>query len=238
MIKKLDLALETVAELFLTAFNGEISGRGVLERAPAPEMDENARWFRQTFTGVTSFEFFAGFSTELEAAFPGQLNGFVENVFYSVAQTLETLVGSVVSCYSLTEETAPRGVQSVAWELRGDSAPSGTVVFAVPEATLNFLKSVFPEPASAEDSRTARRPAPLHLDALMNVDLPVSISFGTAEMLLADVMKLTTGSIVEFQHLLHEPVNVVVNGCLVAKGDVVVVEGNYGVRVSEVLDRA
>ena len=72
----------------------------------------------------------------------------------------------------------------------------------------------------------------------MNVDLPVSISFGTTEMPLAEVLKLTTGSIVEFSHLLNEPVSVVVNDCLVARGDVVVVDGNYGVRISEVLARA
>jgi flagellar motor switch protein FliN/FliY len=75
------------------------------------------------------------------------------------------------------------------------------------------------------------------LDALLGVDLPVTISFGTTEMALAEVMKLTTGSIVQFDHLLNEPVNVVVNDCLVARGDVVVVDGNYGVRISEVLAR-
>ena len=85
--------------------------------------------------------------------------------------------------------------------------------------------------------RSEKRSAPLHMDALLNVDLPVSISFDTTEMALADVLKLTTGSIVEFNHMLNEPVSVVVNDCLVARGDVVVVDGNYGVRISEVMAR-
>jgi flagellar motor switch protein FliN/FliY len=71
----------------------------------------------------------------------------------------------------------------------------------------------------------------------MNIDLPVSISFGTTEMALADLLRLTTGSIVEFNHLLSEPVNIIVNNCLVARGDVVVVDANYGVRISEVISR-
>ena len=72
----------------------------------------------------------------------------------------------------------------------------------------------------------------------MNIDLPVSVSFGTAEMALADVLRLTTGSIVEFNHLLNEPVNIIVNNCLVARGDVVVVDANYGVRITEVITPA
>ena len=79
---------------------------------------------------------------------------------------------------------------------------------------------------------------PPNLDTLMNIELPVSVSFGTAEMALADVLKLTTGSIVEFNHLLTEPVDIIVNNCLVARGDVVVVDANYGVRISEVITRA
>ena len=67
------------------------------------------------------------------------------------------------------------------------------------------------------------------MDLLLEVELPVSISFGKTELRMKDVLKLTTGSIVELNRGVNEPVEVLVNHCLIAPGEVVVVEGNYGV---------
>ena len=75
------------------------------------------------------------------------------------------------------------------------------------------------------------------MDLLLDVDLPVSISFGKAMLPMKDVLKLTTGSIVELNRGLNEPVEVLVNHCLIARGEVVVVEGNYGVRIQEIASR-
>ncbi len=73
------------------------------------------------------------------------------------------------------------------------------------------------------------------IDLLLDVELPVSISFGRAQLALKDVIKLTTGSIVELNRSLSEPVEVIVNNCVIARGEVVVVEGNYGIRIKQVV---
>jgi flagellar motor switch protein FliN/FliY len=83
--------------------------------------------------------------------------------------------------------------------------------------------------ASAVPSRTA--------DVLFDVELPISVSFGRAHLQLKDVMKLTTGSIVELNRTVSEPVEIIVNNCVIARGEVVVVEGNFGVRINEVISR-
>jgi flagellar motor switch protein FliN/FliY len=75
------------------------------------------------------------------------------------------------------------------------------------------------------------------LELLLDVDLPVSISFGRAQLAMKDVLKLTTGSIVELNRGVNDPVEVLVNHCLIARGEVVVVEGNYGVRIQEIASR-
>jgi flagellar motor switch protein FliN/FliY len=75
------------------------------------------------------------------------------------------------------------------------------------------------------------------LDLLLDVELPVSVSFGRAQLMLKDVIKLTTGSIVELNRTLSEPVEVIVNNCVIARGEVVVVEGNYGIRIKQVISR-
>ena len=54
---------------------------------------------------------------------------------------------------------------------------------------------------------------------------------------LKEVMKLTTGSIVELNRTMSEPVDIIVNNCVIARGEVVVVEGNFGVRIHEVVSR-
>jgi flagellar motor switch protein FliN len=76
------------------------------------------------------------------------------------------------------------------------------------------------------------------LDLLLDLELPVSVSFGKAQMPLEQILKLTTGSIVELETAVNEPVEVVVNNCVIARGEVVVVDGNYGVRVQQIVSRA
>ena len=75
------------------------------------------------------------------------------------------------------------------------------------------------------------------MELLLDVDLPVSISFGKAELPMRDVLKLTTGSIVELNRGITDPVEVLINHCLIARGEVVVVDGNYGVRIQEIVSR-
>ncbi len=72
------------------------------------------------------------------------------------------------------------------------------------------------------------------MDLLMDMELPVMVRFGSTRMLLRDLLKLTAGSIIEFNRSLENPIEVLVNGRIVARGSAIVVEGNYGVRISEI----
>ncbi len=74
-------------------------------------------------------------------------------------------------------------------------------------------------------------------DLLLDVELPVSVSFGRALVALKEVLKLSSGSIVELNRAVTEPVEVIVNNCVIARGEVVVVEGNYGVRIQQIVSR-
>jgi flagellar motor switch protein FliN/FliY len=74
-------------------------------------------------------------------------------------------------------------------------------------------------------------------DLLLDVELPVSVSFGRSQLALKDVLNLATGSIVELNRSVTEPVEIIVNNCVIARGEVVVVAGNYGVRVRQIVSR-
>jgi flagellar motor switch protein FliN/FliY len=79
---------------------------------------------------------------------------------------------------------------------------------------------------------------PQPMDLLLDVEMPVSVSFGRTQLALKDVIKLSTGSIVELNRTISEPVEVIVNNCVIARGEVVVVEGNYGVRIQQIVSRS
>jgi flagellar motor switch protein FliN/FliY len=104
-----------------------------------------------------------------------------------------------------------------------------------------FLEQAASEPAPAAEPETAAAAdssaRSKTLDLLMEIDLPISISFGRIQLPMRDVLKLTTGSIVELDRDASEPVDVLVNRSLIARGEVVVVEGNYAVRIQHIVSR-
>ncbi len=69
--------------------------------------------------------------------------------------------------------------------------------------------------------------------SVLDVELPVSVSLGTARLSLEEVLKLGEGSVVPLGREVSEPVIVRVNGRVVARGEIVVVRGSYGVRIQE-----
>jgi flagellar motor switch protein FliN/FliY len=75
-------------------------------------------------------------------------------------------------------------------------------------------------------------------DLLLDVALPVSVSFGRTSLQIREVLKLNTGSIVELDRFVSDPVEVIVNDCVIGHGEVVVVDGNYGVRINQLSSRA
>ena len=99
-----------------------------------------------------------------------------------------------------------------------------------------------PQPANGKPATsTGKTPlssgAQHNLAMLLHVELDLSVSFGTTHLNLQEVLKLASGSIVELNRSVAEPVDVLVNNCVIARGEVVVVDGNYGIRVTEIVSR-
>lgn len=76
-----------------------------------------------------------------------------------------------------------------------------------------------------------------NLDLLMNVPLKVTAQLGTCKMLVREILKLGQGSIVELDRLAGGPVDLLVNDRLVARGEVVAIDDNFGVRVTELIEK-
>lgn len=69
---------------------------------------------------------------------------------------------------------------------------------------------------------------------MLSLELPVRISLARTTAPLRDVLKLSTGSILELNRNLDDFADIVVNGRVIAQGEIVVVEGNYGIRIRRV----
>ncbi len=74
-----------------------------------------------------------------------------------------------------------------------------------------------------------------NLDLIMNVPLNVSIEIGTTRRKIRDIMNFTSGTVVELDKQAGAPVDIVVNGQMIAHGDVVVIDDNFGVRITEIV---
>ena len=84
-----------------------------------------------------------------------------------------------------------------------------------------------------QEKATASEPG--NLDVLLDFELPVLVRFGKTRLRLRELMELGAGSMIEFEHASENTVEVLVNDRVVARGEAVIVEGNYGVRITEVV---
>jgi flagellar motor switch protein FliN len=144
---------------------------------------------------------------------------------------------------------APSWPASSTYWLRAtnDASPAGVIELHLSAALAAALRSTSPgtsasasgaslhslSPASAAASPGAPK-SPVNLDLLMDVELTVTLRFGSRRLLLREILDLNPGSVVELDREVSEPVDMLLDGRLVARGEVVVLNGNYGLRVTEV----
>ena len=94
------------------------------------------------------------------------------------------------------------------------------------------------EPLVSRDPGAEQSPslaAARRLDLLADVEMGVTAELGRTRMTVRDLLALTPGSVVELDRLAGSPVDVLVNGTLVARGEVVVIDEEFGVRISEII---
>lgn len=73
------------------------------------------------------------------------------------------------------------------------------------------------------------------LDLLMDVEVPVMVCVGRVKRRIRDVLALGEGHVIDLERTAGEPVDLLVNGKLIARGEVVVVDEHYGLRISEIV---
>lgn len=239
--------LETWIRCFEEAVEALVGERPRLAVAEKAAPEEQVWWRRDRFSFPEGASVWTGAPPEvvsalarrvLEAA--GAEAGDADQVRATYAELIEQAVGALAAALGtrLGKEIRRAGAEEI------DGAPPGDAMALTAQlggeapyrmwVAFQGIALGASQPESPEDTGESR---PQPIDLLLDVELPVSISFGRTHLPLKEVLKLTSGSIVELNRAVSDPVEVIVNNCVIARGEVVVVEGNYGVRIQEIVSR-
>jgi len=118
-----------------------------------------------------------------------------------------------------------------------DGATAETVASVAPEATAPAAPAVEPQlpNAASEPSVATHAPhKPRSIELLQGVEMSVTVELGRTRLLMRDLLSLRAGSVVELDRAAGSPVDVLVNGTLLARGEVVVVDDELGVRITAI----
>lgn len=115
-------------------------------------------------------------------------------------------------------------------EVKPTAAPSGPK--GVPKAPPVEAKPVQFAPLQATQAPSV---PPKNINLILDIPLRVTVELGKTEMLIRDILNLGPGSIIELDKLAGEPVEVLVNGKPIARGEVVVIDENFGVRITDII---
>jgi len=117
----------------------------------------------------------------------------------------------------------------------GDEEPDFGAAFTFPDDDDDDL----PLPGLGGDSGSSGGgSAPSNLDLLLDIDVPVSVKMGSTNMFLKDLLTMGAGNIIELDESADEPVELVINNKVIARGEVVIVDGYFGFRIKEIVSRA
>jgi flagellar motor switch protein FliN len=126
-------------------------------------------------------------------------------------------------------------------EVKPENLPADLIRLMVHGDLLASLNAQLPHYGAVAKGATAAaesvgEPPAQHwnIDLILDVELEVAVSFGQTQMPLRDVLKLGVGSVIELEKGVNDPVTILVHDKPIVKGEVVVVNGNYGVKVLEV----
>jgi flagellar motor switch protein FliN/FliY len=105
-----------------------------------------------------------------------------------------------------------------------------------PQPRAQTMQNVAVQPVQFAPLKPAGIPGvDTNIGLIMDVPLQITVELGRTRKLIRDILELTPGSVVELDKLAGEPVDILVNGKLIAKGEVVVIDENFGVRITDII---
>ena len=151
--------------------------------------------------------------------------------FHLSASAAPSWSSDAIVCLQTTGQS--EGAASIAIEVRISPALAAALQLPPPDRASPQKAAAPPPPPPLPSTEP---PPSSSYRRLLDVGLDVKLRFGTRRMLLRDVLALSAGVVVELDNTLHSPVDLLLDGRLIAQGEVVIVDGKYGLRVTDVVD--
>ncbi len=114
-----------------------------------------------------------------------------------------------------------------------DGAPRARLALTIPPSVRDEAAAVQEAPATPAGTPNGPHGTP-GLDLILDISMPVTVELGRTRMLIRDILALGPGSVIELDKLAGEPVDLLVNDRPIAKGEVVVIDENFGVRLTHI----
>jgi len=200
----------------------------------------------QTTTGVADGE------GELQAAHQEAIRDAINQMLASAGPALMPLFGRSVSYAPVTvhaiedaevlpQELAPQADRCWLARARATGADGFAIELmltinqelARAIAVLGAEEPEAPAPVAARGERAESVPS--KIDMILDVTLPVTVELGRARMQIQDILKLTPGSVIELDKSSGDPVELFINDRPIAKGEVVIIDENFGVRLTSIV---
>ncbi len=128
----------------------------------------------------------------------------------------------------MAEEDGDSDLSADDWAAAMAEQESSTATPGSPPPTTAAMFPEFSGDAPAEF-------APGRLDMVLDIPVHLTVELGRAKIPIRNLLQLAQGSVVELGRLAGEPLDVLVNGCLIARGEVVVVNEKFGIRLTDVV---
>jgi flagellar motor switch protein FliN/FliY len=113
---------------------------------------------------------------------------------------------------------------------------------AMAEQAAEEASMATPEPQKAQIFQPiaagTAQPAANNLDLILDIPVQMTVELGRTKITIRNLLQLAQGSVVELDGLAGEPMDVLVNGCLIAQGEVVVVNDKFGIRLTDIISPA
>jgi flagellar motor switch protein FliN len=156
----------------------------------------------------------------------------VVSAMEGVSASLSAQFGAVSFKVDQVEDVRLEEMLTVPLDASSEEKAETPILLYLNEQLLASLSPSTEGKTSAKAKKTTIDPSNLQL--VMDVELNVSLRFGQCQLPLRDVLDLTSGSVIELDRDVDDPVELLLDGRVIARGEAVIVDGNYGLRVTEI----
>lgn len=193
--------------------------------------------------GLRLSQMLMGEALEPSAAFDSEHSDALAELFRQIAGSASATLGTALATevkVTLTGTDRPTWLASspagAQFKLTSSQFPALSMYLQLSSELNHALGSSDTQAAEGKPEETAgRSQRTSNLDFLRDIELGVTLRFGKRHVLLRDILEIVPGSVVELEQQVQEPVELLVGKKIVARGEVVVVDGSYGLRVTEVV---